>query len=332
MVYVHVPFCKTFCTYCDFYSERSSEFGPYLLSLEREAESRRAEIASGTLKTLYIGGGTPSLLPIDAVRRIVEAVNDGPYREFTFEANPEDIQTAGYVDSLLELGVNRISMGVQSLDDDVLKWMGRRHDALRARKAYALLRERGVPSVSLDLIFGIGGVPRRSVEATVRGFIELRPDHISAYQLGIEEGSDLARLLEAGRYEECGEDECADQYAMICSLLSEAGYHHYEISNWALPGHEAVHNSAYWSREPYVGLGPGAHSLSRRDGVERRSWNSKDLSDWTSSGETLGAEEIREETVMLGLRRDIGVEIDGRTVKIKESDWFKSDSIIADLV
>lgn len=332
MVYVHVPFCKSFCVYCDFYSERSSEFEPYLLSLEREAASRRDEIASGRLKTLYIGGGTPSLLPIEALRRIVKAVDDGPYREFTVEVNPEDIRSAEYIDALLETGVNRISMGVQSFDDGVLEWMGRRHDSERAGKAYELLRDRGVPSVSLDMIFGIGGVPRSSVEATLREFVRLRPDHISAYQLGLEEGSALSEMLESGRYEECDEGECAAQYEMICRALSEAGYHHYEISNWALPGKEAVHNSAYWSREPYVGLGPGAHSLSRKDGVERRSWNSTELSGWTSSGEILSEEEIREETIMLGLRRDTGVEIDGRTVKIKESDWFKSDSIIADLV
>ena len=324
MIYIHVPFCRSFCTYCDFYSEiacRGKSAGVIARWADEicaEIAARRQEIESTLdLDTLYIGGGTPSVLPLSVLQQILDAINavraaadvqlaprpERPVRydrfsEFTIEVNPEDIVERGpeYVRGLLDLGVNRISMGVQSLDDGILRWMNRRHSADGARKAYGIIRSvahgegasptvsqsldptadavpplsRGwrrsceAPSpctVSIDLITGVPGMTIDILEKTVEEILEWRPEHISAYQLSIEEGSTLAQMIERGEVQELDEDCCREQYEFVCRRLAQAGYNHYEISNWAIPGHEALHNSAYWTRHPYAGLGPGAHSL-----------------------------------------------------------------------
>ena len=356
MVYVHVPFCRSFCTYCDFYSEIAcrgrdeAAIGSYLDDLCAEAEARRPEIeATRAVNTLYIGGGTPSVLPPSAVRRIAEAAGGGPFDEFTVEVNPEDIVEKGeaYVESLLAAGVNRVSMGVQSLDDGMLRWMNRRHSSDGARRAFSLLRGCGVGNVSVDIIFGVAHLSDAALRSTLEEILRWRPDHISAYQLSVEEGSALGKMVREGRYVEASEDLCRTQYDTICNLLCEAGYVHYEISNWALTGREAMHNSAYWTRQPYVGLGPGAHSF---DGMSR-SWNSQSLRGWTSESELLGVEEAVEEQIMLGLRTAEGileslvstekadrliregaiVRKSGR-IRIPEDRFFVSDQIIADLI
>lgn len=302
----------------------------YADELCAEVESRRSEIA-GTLgvNTLYIGGGTPSVLPLSVLARIVDCIGHpgGAWQEFTVEVNPDDISTE-YASGLLKLGVSRVSMGVQSLDDGVLEWMNRRHDAAGALRAFRSLRREGADNISVDVIFGVPGMTDAMLSDTLDKLVALRPEHISAYQLSIGEGSLLAELINSGELQELGEDECRRQYGIVCRMLREAGYRHYEISNWAIPGHEAVHNSAYWRRAPYVGLGPGAHSLSvASDGTQIRSWNSDTLSGWTPGHEVLTQDEIREEEIMLGLRTDSGW--NGRV--LTEEEWFTSDGIIASL-
>ena len=377
MVYLHVPFCRSFCTYCDFYSEiackgrDAQSFEQYAQALCAEASLRRDEIAATRdLDTLYIGGGTPSVLPPSLLRRMLDSLISGgvppeppaslrseaaqqqdsfpePFTEFTIEVNPEDIVEKGadYVRELLALGVNRVSMGVQSLDDGILRWMNRRHDAARARQAFGILRDAGVRNISIDLIFGISQLSEAIFAETLREVLAWRPEHVSAYQLSIEDGSALAQLVRQGRYSEAPQEQCAAQYRQLCDALRAAGYVHYEISNWALPGREAVHNSAYWSRHPYVGLGPTAHSFHDRT----RSWNAYD--GHPAGSEQLSEEEAREEEIMLGLRTARGV-ADGRIdaakaaaalsdgrleragdrLRIPEDRWFVSDDIIADLV
>ena len=384
MIYLHVPFCRSFCTYCDFYSELCKDGGGlarYAEGVGEEVSSRSGEIfrnvsAPDAVNTFYIGGGTPSVLPLAILERLVRLVGDAVsgqeppsgdgsasggrpvsgtrFEEFTIEVNPEDIVEKGldYAKGLLGLGVNRVSMGVQSFDDGILRWMNRRHDSSRAVEAFRILRTAGVGNISLDLIFGLGQLSDRMWEETLDKALELRPEHISAYQLSIEEGSALGELARKGRYTEASEQQCRRQYDTLCRRLSDAGFHHYEVSNFALPGREARHNSAYWRRVPYVGLGPGAHSLSP-DGV--RSWNSDSLSGWTRSSETLGPEEIRLERIMLPLRTSEGLpsmelrtladpsivdrlieeaalaESEGR-IHIPENRFFVSDEIIRELV
>lgn len=380
MIYLHVPFCGSFCTYCDFYSEicwSRQAFNEYADAVIAEIRDRRKELemnmsAQDAVNTLYIGGGTPSVLPLDVLSRIVGAVSQTErlslvtepvevttptelFDEFTVEVNPEDIVEKGreYVRGLLALGVNRISMGIQSFNDDILRWMNRRHDAGNAVKAFHILRESGVRNISIDLIFGISQLTDETWKDTIEKALELSPEHISAYQLSIEEGSALAKMVADGRYVEASEEQCRRQYDILCRCLGRSGYHHYEISNFAKPGFEAVHNSAYWRRAPYIGLGPGAHSLTGNV----RSWNSQELphrqQDETSSCnpdrisscnpdstscqtssrnpsgklatysrnfETLSPEDIRVERIMLSLRTDKGLEaaelysLAGRTV------------------
>ena len=281
MIYVHVPFCRSFCTYCDFYSEvaarcRKAEdllkqeklFEEFSQALCAEAVSRAGEI-SDEVNTLYIGGGTPSVLPLSAFRALAGTLGEAKsFEEFTVEVNPEDIIEKGheYVEGLLELGVNRISMGVQSFDDSVLKFMNRRHTAAEAVRAYAILEESGVRNISIDLIFGLPQLSMSQWRETLDKALAISsrgvlPQHISSSQLSVEPGSMLARLVEKGRWSEASEEVCQEQYAELCSVLASAGYNHYEISNFARLGYEARHNSAYWSHTPYVGLGPGAHSF-----------------------------------------------------------------------
>ena len=347
MIYVHVPFCLSFCRYCDFYSElcrrsRSEDFDAYIEDLCAEARLRRGEILASMpgANTLYIGGGTPSVMPLRFFTQLLRNLPEGPFEEFTVEVNPDDVVSRGpgYLRALRKFGVNRLSMGVQSLDDTVLRWMGRRHNAETAVEAFRLIREAGFDNVSLDIIFGIGSwkggaFSREMLASTLDRLLTLGPEHISAYQLSIEEGSQLAKDASDGKYADASDDECAEQYAMICTRLREAGYRHYEISNWARPGREAMHNSAYWERMPYVGLGPGAHSFEAdRYGRERRSWNSESLTGWTSEGEILSPEEIREETIMLGTRRAGGVTFAGHHYAIPEEKWFIADSLVAEMV
>lgn len=387
MIYLHVPFCGSFCTYCDFYSEicrGGRAFNEYADAVLKEVNDRREEIcmnmsAPGAVNTLYIGGGTPSVLPLDVLRRIVGAVSQTErlslvtepvevttptelFDEFTVEVNPEDIVEKGreYVRGLLALGVNRISMGIQSFNDDILRWMNRRHDAGNAVKAFHILRESGVLNISIDLIFGISQLTDETWKDTIEKALELSPEHISAYQLSIEEGSALAKMVADGRYVEASEEQCRRQYDILCRCLGRSGYHHYEISNFAKPGFEAVHNSAYWRRAPYIGLGPGAHSLTGNV----RSWNSQELphrspdgssATYSRTSETLSPEDIRVERIMLSLRTDKGLEaaelysLAGRTVinsllsegalekqggsiRIPESRLFTSDEILRELI
>ena len=385
MVYLHVPFCRSFCTYCGFYSEtcsksRQSElFNEYADAVLTEAEERKEEIRSNPLRTLYIGGGTPSVLPPDVLRRVVQGIRrvqgDTPLREFTIEVNPEDIVEKGdeYLAGLLDLGVTRISMGIQSFDDGILRWMNRRHDSARARKAYSMIRRAAERAgkeieVSIDLIFGIPGLDLQTWERTVSAALSLgkdegfkAPDHISAYQLSIEEGSALEEKIARGECTEASDEDCYRQYRTLCRKLREGGYNHYEISNFAIPGKEAVHNSAYWNRTPYVGLGPGAHSLTiRDDGQQVRSWNTQVLpargKTYSREMEVLSDEDIRVERIMLGLRTSAGLPADELSLlagkdalekqtaagcltigpdgmaRIPEERFFVSDEIIGSLV
>ena len=272
-------------------------FHDFADALVKEIRLRQNEI-SEEVNTLYIGGGTPSVLPLCVFERILSVLTEvghgGPYEEFTVEVNPEDIVEKGedYVRGLVSLGVNRISMGVQSFDDGILKFMNRRHDADTARRAYAILENAGVGNISIDLIFGLPQLSDLQWQETLDMALSISPSgympqHISAYQLSVEPGSMLARMVEKGMWQEASEEVCERQYSMLCRTLRKAGYHHYEISNFALPGHEARHNSAYWRHVPYVGFGPGAHSFTNHSQTLHqasgggnkgfRFWNEPDL-------------------------------------------------------
>lgn len=320
-VYIHIPFCARKCVYCDFYSvgARLADWPRLVSALLDEARVRVPELTGAGAKcdTLYIGGGTPSLLPPGEFGRLAVGVLSltGPVSEFTVEVNPDDV-TGELADAWRGAGVDRVSMGVQSLVDGELRAIGRRHDSRRAREAYDTLRRR-FGNVSLDLMFGLPGQTRRSLRESVAGVIDMRPVHVSVYSLMYEERTALTRMRDSGRIDETPEEESAAMFADITEMLDAAGYEQYEISNYSLPGFRSRHNSAYWSGEPYVGLGPAAHSY---DGLRTRRANAPDvrayISRWLDGGgdavtvETLTDDELREEMIMTRLRTRGGIHLE----------------------
>ena len=317
-VYVHIPFCASRCSYCDFFSTlRLDEVGhDYVEALIAEARLRKAELNGKPVKTLYMGGGTPSQLPLPLLARLIDGLKAtldlNAVQEFTLEANPDDV-TPEWSAAVRALGVNRVSMGVQSFQDAVLRLVGRRHTARQAIDAVASLRHAGIDNISIDLIYGLPGQTLETWAESVRQAVDLRPQHISAYGLTYEPGTRLWQQRECGEVVEASEDQYLDMYRVLVGLLQVAGYEHYEISNFALPGYRSRHNSSYWNETPYLGLGAAAHSY---DGTMRRS-NPADLCGYIrriTSGqpacqvEDLAWWERYDERVMLGLRTADGVD------------------------
>ncbi len=267
-IYVHVPFCHAKCAYCDFYSladRRRS--GEYVEAVVREYARRKSELAEEPVRTLYFGGGTPSVLSENEFASLARVLNVPEVEEFTIEVNPEDV-TEAKVEAWKRAGVNRVSMGVQSLVDEELKAVNRRHSAREALEAIALLKRHGISNISCDLIYGLPGQTLESWEYSLRKLLDAGITHLSAYNLMYEEGTLLTMRLRKGLIQEADEELIEAMYTRLCNIAGEYGFEHYEISNFATPGHCSRHNSAYWDGTPYLGLGPGAHSLDSA-GVRR---------------------------------------------------------------
>ena len=303
MIYIHVPFCHRKCTYCAFYSVRSSELGvrSYLDALLDEMKRRRGE-QSHPIKTVYLGGGTPSILPLQQLERIAAGLHRwfdlSRLEECTIECNPEDL-TTDYLKGLKSLGLfNRLSIGIQSFDDEVLRRLNRRHTARQALDAVENAHAAGFRNISVDFIYGI----HDNYQPPTAHYQLI--SHISAYSLTIEPHTALAAQVEQGRVVLPDEDEVARQYHLLHDALQCNGFEQYEVSNYARPGFESKHNSRYWDRTPYLGLGPGAHSLVVADGVERRCWNNPD---GTVGQETLTADDAFNELLMTALRTTRGL-------------------------
>ncbi len=323
-LYVHVPFCRLVCAYCDFVTVggRANEIDRYTDALARELALRPAP---GELRTIYFGGGTPSLLPATAVSRILECARDRWQRvaldEVTLEANPSRRESPDWA-GLRAAGVDRISLGVQSLRDPDLHALARGHTAAEARDAYAGARAAGFENVSIDLIYAIPGQSLADWGAGLEAAIALGPDHLSLYALQLALAPDEwaapprpgALRWRARAVRRQDDDLAADQYRLAEEVLERAGYRHYELSSWARPGRESRHNSAYWARRPYTGIGAGAHSY---DGASERSWNARDLDRYLADAEAgtrplADRERLDEptrafEAVALGLRRVDGL-------------------------
>ncbi len=273
-LYVHVPFCTQRCSYCDFYTQTDSRLRTdYLRALRRELAERAAELDHEPLDTIYFGGGTPSQLPIDALRAIFRTIrahyDASSCREITLEANPDDL-SADYLRQLhSQLPIRRISLGVQSFDDADLCRLRRRHDSQGAIRAVGRCLEAGFTDISIDLIYGL---PDQTPEAWARNLdvaFHLGVSHLSAYHLTYEAGTPLHRQLLSGRIHAVSEDVSVRLYHLLIERAARAGWEHYEVSNFSLPGRFARHNSAYWTGARYIGVGPSAHSYDGR----ARSWN-----------------------------------------------------------
>ncbi|MFZ0638115.1 MAG: radical SAM family heme chaperone HemW [Candidatus Acidiferrales bacterium] len=350
-VYVQVPFCQAKCTYCNFHTGVFSRalYAPYVDAVCREIRGQNA-LRDAHVDTVYIGGGTPSLLePADLARIpavIRESGGGAEWEEVTLEADPETI-TAAKAGAWRSAGVNRISMGVQSFDDKELRAAGRMHRREDVYRATGFLRDAGFDNVSMDLIAGLAHQTRRSWGSSVDELIALRPEHVSIYLLEVDEGSRLGKeILSGGKKYSAAEvpsdDEMAEFYERACEALAQAGYQHYEISNWGLPGRASKHNLKYWRREAYLGFGVGAHSF---DGMKRWS-NVHDPAAYTAAiekgtspaeqEEVVSSAQALNEEFFLGLRelagidlarieREYGASMSGRVAKLISSGLLERD-------
>jgi oxygen-independent coproporphyrinogen-3 oxidase len=338
-LYIHVPFCARRCSYCDFAiavrrEVPSDAFADAVLAEWRGGQHHPAWQDSPEVQTVYFGGGTPSRLEPGSIGRlldgIVQARPIAAGAEVTLEANPDDVSSASAA-VWRAAGINRVSLGVQSFDPAVLRWMHRTHSTEQVAPAVEALRGAGIADVSLDLIFGLPSALGREWERDLAAAFGLAPEHLSLYGLTIEDHTPLARWTARGEVAPVDEDRYAAEFLHACRALTAEGFDHYEVSNAARPGHHARHNSAYWRRAPFIGLGPSAHS-----GLDRiRRWNLRDWSAYeravvAGDDPTAGTEELSEasvavEELYLGLRTRDGLphdRLDGDTVRgWVESGW-----------
>jgi len=331
-LYVHIPFCTAKCGYCDFNSYAGQEHlvPAYAQALVREAELWSRPAAGRRVSTVFFGGGTPSLTPLDSMAPIMAGLRDAfdiaPNAETSLEANPGSIDEP-YLRGLRDLGFNRLSIGAQSFHDDELRSLDRLHSAEQTREAVRAARAAGFDNLSLDLIFGLPEQPAERWQASVEEALALEPDHLSLYALTVEPGTPLARDVARGRTPAPDPDAQADQYEWTCERMAAAGYEHYEISNWARPGRRCQHNLTYWRCREYLGLGAGAHSYfqgvrfadvaspARYVELVEQSWSERGADgaarfQQVVQGETITPELAMADTLILGLRLLDGVALD----------------------
>ena len=318
-LYIHIPFCKSRCIYCAFYSTTLSHMsGRYVDALGREMDMRHKE--ADTITSIYIGGGTPSQLSGIELHRLFGYIYNvyeiSPDAEITIECNPDDISD-DFAAVLSALPVNRVSMGAQTFSDRRLHFINRRHDAAQVASAVSRLRHNGIGNISIDLMYGFPGETVKAWEKDIDRAVALGVEHISAYALTIEEDTPLGKMLDEGKVDETDEELLRDMYYLLTDKLADAGFEHYEISNFALKRHyRSRHNSGYWNGTPYIGIGAAAHSF---DGHRTRRWNVGSLTKYLEGMEngTPDYEEERldnamvyEDTVMLRLRTCEGINIE----------------------
>lgn len=314
-LYVHIPFCRSRCAYCDFYSQTDFSLAPdWLEALKGEARLYKDRF--GPFDSLYLGGGTPSALAPFHLKDLVGFLFKGfcfkEDLEFTIEANPDDL-SQDYVAFLKDLGVNRVSVGVQSLEDKELAFLRRRHSASQAEKAFDRLRKTGFETLSADFMYALPGQTLNTWLRTLHRALSLQPDHLSCYQLTLVKHSPLGAMLSRGEIRKAGIEEERRFFLATSSLLEQKGYDHYEVSNFARPGRLCRHNLKYWDGSPYLGLGPAAHSF---DGSTRW-WNTRSIQRYLSrlsegrspmtGKETLSEEDRYGEALLLGFRTNLGI-------------------------
>lgn len=332
-IYIHIPFCKSRCIYCGFYSTTNKELKErYVDALIREIHMRKDDFARlgtslspSSTSTVYFGGGTPSSLSVCDIERIVGALEstfNGTPSEVTLEMNPDDV-TKDYIKAVRQMGINRISMGIQTFDDSRLQFIRRRHNASQAEKAVMTIREEGIHNVSIDLIFGFPNQTMDEWVTDIEKAIALHPTHISAYSLMYEEGTPLFRMLQKGEINQIDDETSLAMYTELINRLTANGYEHYEISNFAMPGYRSVHNSSYWHDTPYLGFGAAAHSYNK----DTRSWNIPDLKKYIESiesgvlpseSEVIDADTHYNDLITTALRTREGLNLDDLPQKYRE--------------
>ena len=316
-MYIHIPFCKRRCLYCDFFSttqlHRRQE---YVEAVLQEIAERKDE-AGEPIHTIYVGGGTPSQLDSIDIFRILRTIGTNNAEEVTMEVNPADV-TVKYLRELRQCGVNRLSVGVQSFKDELLQQIGRRHNGIQAINAVHGAQEAGFDNISIDLMYALPQQTQTLWKSDIELALRLGVQHISSYGLMYEEGTQLTRMRDKGELTPVDENTENEMYDYLCKRLNQAGFEHYELSNWALPGHRSRHNSSYWHNIPYLGAGAAAHSF---DGKKRWS-NPTSLTEYLEGMEDkrlqreyeqLSTNEIYDEYVMTGLRTKDGIDLNDLT-------------------
>lgn len=320
MLYIHVPFCKSRCIYCDFYSTTCLSLRTdYVEAVCNEIHERTDYLPTRRLDTIYLGGGTPSQLSLASLETLFECIKShfdiDPNAEVTVETNPDDV-TPEFVEGLHRLPVNRVSLGVQTFSDEQLQFLHRRHSAAQVNQAVQKLHDAGYSNISIDLIYGLPGQTLAQWSRDVDEALSLPVQHLSAYALIYEEGTQLWRLREQGSVREAEDELSLAMFECLIDKACSAGFEHYEISNFARPGMRSRHNSGYWDDVPYLGVGPGAHSFN---GVSRR-WNNPDLNAYVKAhgltecchlygDELLTEDMLHNETVMKRLRTCEGIDL-----------------------
>ena len=369
-VYIHIPFCRKRCYYCDFFKSTDLSLKISLLDgLKRELELRSAELLSDEITTVYLGGGTPSVLSVDELKDLLINVQSN-YQvcadsEITIEANPDDLSYEK-LSALRQMGYNRLSMGIQSFAASDLKRMNRRHGVEEAIQSVKWAKEAGFDNISIDLIYGLPDQNQEEWEHNVRMAIELDVQHISAYNLTYHEGTVFYEQLKKGILNELSDELSIQQFELLIKLLKEDGFEHYEISNFCKPGYYSKHNSAYWKNKKYIGIGPSAHSFD----LQTRRWNVSSIPDYLRGIESnayyelevLSEQDQYNDYIITGLRTIWGVSeeyiqtqfspgyylhfrkikqkymqsghmsITGSTVCLNDSGLFISDKIMADFM
>ena len=316
-IYVHIPFCKKACHYCDFhFTTNMTHIKKMTDSICKEINIRKKEF-SGNYNSLYFGGGTPSVLAISEMKQIIDQIskytNQPQLSEVTVEINPEDV-TETLLRGYSELGVNRLSIGVQSLNDDILNWMNRSHNKEKALQSVFLAKKMGFENVSVDFIYGIPGYPNRDIKKELSNLLSTKPFHISCYHFTIEDKTYFGQLKKQKKLREIRDTQSEEEFKIIAQLLDSNQYVHYEISNFSLQGKSSQHNKNYWKKNNYIGFGPSAHSYQ----FPYRSWNVSSNAQYIQqlSSNTFHPqkEELSEidhfnELIMLGLRTSEGVKL-----------------------
>jgi len=350
-IYLHIPFCKQACTYCDFHFSTQMDLKPRLVTaLLSEIELRKSYLGNEAIETIYFGGGTPSLLSASELQVILSSLHSTfsilPQAEITLETNPDDLSPES-LDAWRRSGINRLSIGLQSFNGDELRWMNRAHTAEQSLSAIHLAQEKGFDNITIDLIYGSKFQSLKSWEETLEKVLSLNIQHISAYNLTVEERTRLGNAVSKGREPEVSDDLSSSQFLVLSDTLRRAGFSHYEISNFGRPGFESRHNSNYWRQKKYLGLGPSAHSC---DGQSRQ-WNVRNNQIYVRAleqgridfeKEDLSPRDLYNEYVMTRLRTTWGCdlsEIESRfgplylekfmaSVKEFESELIRKDTVI----
>jgi len=317
-IYIHIPFCKQRCTYCDFYTEVAPQFIPPIIdSMIKEIDIRKDYLQNSIINTIYFGGGTPSILHSGQFSDLFEAINNryqvSKDAEITFEANPDDI-TPEFLESIRSLPFNRLSIGIQSFDDDDLKRINRRHTSKQAVEAVARAQAAGFANISIDLIYGLPFQTIESWERQLDNAFSLNIQHISAYGLTYEEGTPLWNQRESGKIKSVDDQTMNTMYMLLLEKMKQNGFEAYEISNFSLPGYRSRHNSSYWKEDPYLGIGPSAHSYD----LHSRQWNIASIQEYiraVNAGTTffereeLTLNDRYNDFVMVSLRTSEGIDV-----------------------